>query len=171
MWRSVSGGITRFSVPITAQIGRAFQAAGPDGVVLALRVMGRWSAAMSQRVGLWGVLGEGVVHGVGLEERLGVALRRARVADEVEDGLSLSGLSDISRADSAYRRAAPGPTGEVRGRRGYQGMSPRIVAFITVCSSGLYPPVSWLRKSTTSARAWARLSETPAGAGFPSITA
>ena len=49
MWRCVSGGITRSSVPITAQLGSDFQAAGPDGVVLALRVIGRWPATISQR--------------------------------------------------------------------------------------------------------------------------
>src|SRR5512132_95959 len=49
MWRCVSGGITRSSVPITAQLGRSFHAPGPEGVVLALRVIGRWPAAISQR--------------------------------------------------------------------------------------------------------------------------
>ena len=34
-------------VPITAQDGTAFQAGGPDGLVNALAVSGRWLAAMT----------------------------------------------------------------------------------------------------------------------------
>src|SRR3954468_20993579 len=41
MLRCVSGGMTRSSVPTTAQLGKLFQAEGPDGVVLALSVIGR----------------------------------------------------------------------------------------------------------------------------------
>ena len=81
-----AGGMTRSSVPTTAQLGSVFQAAAPDGVVLALSVIGRWLADDQPAVRLGEVLGEGRVDRVGLEERLGVALRRARVAGEVEDG-------------------------------------------------------------------------------------
>ena len=49
MLRCVSGGMTRSSVPITAQLGMFFQAAVSDGAVLAPRVIGRWLAAISQR--------------------------------------------------------------------------------------------------------------------------
>ena len=86
MCRWVSGGMTRSSVPTTAQLGSVFQAAVPDGVVLALSVIGRWLATINQRSCLRQVLGERVVHRVGLQERLGVTLWRARVADDVEDG-------------------------------------------------------------------------------------
>jgi hypothetical protein len=49
MWRCVSGGMTRSSVPTTAQFGSPFHAAGPDGVVLALSVIGRWLSTINQR--------------------------------------------------------------------------------------------------------------------------
>ena len=39
--RWVSGGITRSSVPTTAQLGTIFQAGVPAGVVFALKVIGR----------------------------------------------------------------------------------------------------------------------------------
>ena len=42
MLRCVAGGMTRSSVPTTAQLGSVFQAAAPEGVVLALSVIGRW---------------------------------------------------------------------------------------------------------------------------------
>ena len=41
MRRWVSGGITRSSVPTTAQLGTDFQAGSTAGVVFALRVIGR----------------------------------------------------------------------------------------------------------------------------------
>ena len=72
-------------MPTTAQLGSDFHAAAPDGVVFALSVIGRWLATISQRSVSEQVLGEGLVHRVGLQERLGVALRRARVAGDVED--------------------------------------------------------------------------------------
>jgi hypothetical protein len=49
MWRCVSGGDTRSSVPTTAQLGSVFHAAAPDGVVFALSVIGRWLATINQR--------------------------------------------------------------------------------------------------------------------------
>ena len=75
MRRCVSGGITRSSVPTTAQLGKVFHAAAPDGAVLAPSAIGRWLADDQPAVGFGQVLGEGGVHGVGLEERLGVAFR------------------------------------------------------------------------------------------------
>ena len=47
--RWVSGGITRSWVPTTAQLGSVFQAPTPEGVVLALNVIGRWLAAIRAR--------------------------------------------------------------------------------------------------------------------------
>src|ERR1700677_4944254 len=47
--RSVAAGMTRSSVPMTAQLGMVFQAAVSVGAVFAPRVIGRWLAAMSQR--------------------------------------------------------------------------------------------------------------------------
>jgi hypothetical protein len=49
MWRWVAGGMTRSSVPITAQLGMVFQAMAPVPAVFAPRVIGRWLAAISQR--------------------------------------------------------------------------------------------------------------------------
>ncbi len=49
MCRWVAGGMTRSSVPSTAQLGNVFQAASMDAVVFALSVIGRWLAAMSRR--------------------------------------------------------------------------------------------------------------------------
>ena len=71
---------------MTAQLGSVFHAAGPDGAVLAPSVIGRWLGGDQPAVRLGEVLGEGLVHRVGLQERLGVALGRAGVADDVEDG-------------------------------------------------------------------------------------
>jgi hypothetical protein len=39
--RCVAGGMTRSSVPRTAQLGSDFHPGAPDGVVFALRVIGR----------------------------------------------------------------------------------------------------------------------------------
>jgi len=39
--RLTPAGMTLSAVPTTAQLGKVFHAAGPDGVVLALRVIGR----------------------------------------------------------------------------------------------------------------------------------
>jgi hypothetical protein len=41
--------MTLSSVPATAQLGSVFQAAVTDGVVLALKVIGRWLSAISAR--------------------------------------------------------------------------------------------------------------------------
>jgi hypothetical protein len=49
MWRWVAGGMTRSSVPTTTQLGRVFQAGVAEPVVFALRVIGRWLPAISQR--------------------------------------------------------------------------------------------------------------------------
>src|SRR5271170_1553833 len=49
MLRSVAGGMTRSSVPITAQLGMVFQAAVSVGAVFAPSVMGRWLATISHR--------------------------------------------------------------------------------------------------------------------------
>jgi hypothetical protein len=49
MLRWVAGGMTRSSVPITAQLGMVFQAADCVGALLAPSVTGRWLAAISQR--------------------------------------------------------------------------------------------------------------------------
>ena len=74
MWRCVSGGITLSSVPMTAQLGSVFHAAGPEGAVLAPRVIGRCPAAMSPRSASGRSWAKYCVHRVGLQERLGVAL-------------------------------------------------------------------------------------------------
>ena len=47
--RCVAGGMTLSSVPTTAQLGSDFQPGSPDGVVFALRVIGRWLSTISQR--------------------------------------------------------------------------------------------------------------------------
>jgi transposase InsO family protein len=47
--RCVPGGMTRSSVPTTAQLGRPDHAGLPDGVVFALNVIGRWLSTISQR--------------------------------------------------------------------------------------------------------------------------
>src|ERR1700722_20440926 len=49
MLRWVAGGMTRSSVPITAQLGIVFQAVVSVGAVFAPRVIGRWLATISQR--------------------------------------------------------------------------------------------------------------------------
>src|SRR5690242_6182144 len=49
MLRWVAGGMTRSSVPITAQLGMVFQAVVSVPAVLAPRVIGRWLAAISHR--------------------------------------------------------------------------------------------------------------------------
>ena len=49
MLRWVAGGMTRSSVPITAQLGIVFQAVAVVGAVFAPRVIGRWLATISQR--------------------------------------------------------------------------------------------------------------------------
>ena len=41
MLRCVAGGMTRSSVPTTAQLGSEFHAPAPEGVVFAPRVIGR----------------------------------------------------------------------------------------------------------------------------------
>ena len=49
MLRWVAGGMTRSSVPITAQLGMVFQDAVWVGAVLAPSVIGRWLATISHR--------------------------------------------------------------------------------------------------------------------------
>ena len=49
MRRCVAGGMTRSSVPITAQLGMVFHAAVSVGAVFAPRVIGRWLATISYR--------------------------------------------------------------------------------------------------------------------------
>jgi AcrR family transcriptional regulator len=49
MLRWVAGGMTRSSVPITAQLGMVFQAVASVPAVFAPRVTGRWLAAISRR--------------------------------------------------------------------------------------------------------------------------
>src|SRR5665811_1026618 len=49
MLRWVAGGMTRSSVPITAQLGMVFQAVASVPAVFAPRVMGRWLATISHR--------------------------------------------------------------------------------------------------------------------------
>ena len=45
----VAGGMTRSSVPMTAQLGMDFHAVASVGAMLAPSAMGRWLAAISQR--------------------------------------------------------------------------------------------------------------------------
>jgi hypothetical protein len=49
MLRWVAGGMTRSSVPTTAQLGMVFQAAFSVGAVFAPSVIGRWLATISHR--------------------------------------------------------------------------------------------------------------------------
>ena len=49
MLRCVAGGMTRSSVPTTAQLGSDFQAPSPEGVVFALNVIGRWLSTINHR--------------------------------------------------------------------------------------------------------------------------
>ena len=110
MLRCVSGGITLSSVPMTAQLGSVFQRRAPEGVVLAPRVIGRCPADDQPAVRFGQVLGEGLVHRVGLQERLGVALGRARVADDVEDGRRIGDVERRPRpARGSGRPSRPRP--------------------------------------------------------------
>src|ERR1700743_3013470 len=47
IFRRVAGGMTLSSVPMTAQLGMVFQAVASVPAVFALRVIGRWLAAIS----------------------------------------------------------------------------------------------------------------------------
>src|SRR5215203_4374831 len=49
MLRWAPGGMTRSSVPTTAQLGSDDQPGSPDGVVFAPRVIGRWLSTINQR--------------------------------------------------------------------------------------------------------------------------
>ena len=49
MRRSTATGMTRSSVPMTAQLGIVFHAGAPDGVTFATSDAGRWLATIVQR--------------------------------------------------------------------------------------------------------------------------
>ena len=85
MRRSTSTGMTLSSVPMTAQLGNVFHAGAPEGVTFATSDAGRWLADDRPAVGLGEVWRERGVHDLGLEEHLGGALGRARIAGDVED--------------------------------------------------------------------------------------
>ena len=94
MLRCVAGGMTRSSVPITAQLGIDFHAAASVGADVRPERDGPLARGDQPAVRLGEVLGEGLVHGRRLEERLDVALGRAGVAGEVEHG---GGVGDVER--------------------------------------------------------------------------
>ena len=86
MLRCVAGGMTRSSVPITAQLGMVFQAVFSVAAVFAPRVIGALTCDNQPAVCLGKVLREGVVDGRRLEERLGIPFRGTGVADDVQNG-------------------------------------------------------------------------------------
>ena len=73
-------------MPITAQLGIVFHAAVSVGRDVGAERDRALAGDDQPPVGLGEVLGEGLVHGRRLEERLDVALGRAGVAGEVEHG-------------------------------------------------------------------------------------
>ena len=106
--RCVAGGMTRSSVPTTAQLGIVFHAA-----VCGRRDVGAERGRTLTRddqppVGLGEVLRERIVHGGGLEERFGIAFRGSGVADDVQHG---GGVGDLERgarsAEDAEARSHP----------------------------------------------------------------
>ena len=93
-----SGGITRSSVPMTAQLGMVFQAGGPGRRGVGAERDRPLARGDEPPVGLGQVLGERLVHRGRLEERLDVALRRAGVADDVEHGRRVGHVERRARA-------------------------------------------------------------------------
>ena len=94
MLRWVAGGMTRSSVPMTAQLGIDFHAAVSVGSDVGSEGDRPLAGGDQPTVGLGEVLCEGVVDGGRLEERLDVAFGCAGVAGEVEHG---GGIGHVER--------------------------------------------------------------------------